>query len=242
MTITSAIRNFFINLTGYFIYKKSDLPIGVDFKSDLANKFGIIPRTVFDVGANYGQTALHYNELFHEAYIYSFEPVNKSFLKLQKSVEGNVRIKCFNIAFGQESKKMEISLFEEEQSQLNSLKTINSSSDINSIKEIITVVTLDDFAKTENVQRIDLLKIDTEGFELEVLKGASTLLKDRKVKSILCEVALSKKNSRNTQLDDIICFLEKYDYFFVGFYDTNVNYYNHGLAYSNALFILKNNQ
>lgn len=239
MSITNKIRIFLINLTGYFIFKKSDLPIGIDFNEDLINKFDIQPLTIFDVGANYGQTAIHFSETFQKAFIYSFEPVNRSFMKLQKSVEGNNRIKCFNIAFGEESKKMEISLFDEEQSQLNSLKEINSSFANSSIKETINVLTLDDFTDIEHVNQIDLLKIDTEGFELEVLRGASTLLKDKKIKSVLCEVALSKKNARNTQLDDIISYLETYDYFFVGLYDTNVNYYNQGLAYSNALFILK---
>lgn len=241
MTITSAIRNFFINVTGYFIYKKSDLPIGIDFKSDLENKFGIIPTTVFDVGANYGQTALHYNKIFNEAEVYSFEPIKKSFLKLESETKHQKKIKCFHLALGEEKKEVEIFLYDESNSQLNSLKVVDDSKINKSLREAIKVDTLNNFVLENNIQIIDLLKIDTEGFELEVLKGAASLLENKQIKAILCEVALSKRNTRNTQLNDVTSFLDKYDYFFVGLYDTNVNYYNQGLAYSNALFILKNN-
>ena len=89
------------------------------------------------------------------------------------------------------------------------------------------------------IHQIDLLKIDTEGFEIDVLIGANKMLATGKIKAILCETALSKKNTRNTQLSSLIDLLDKENYFFVGLYETNVNFYKEGLAYSNALFILK---
>lgn len=241
MSFTNKLRLFIINATGYFIYKKKDLPIGTDLKEDLINRFGIQPRCIFDVGANYGQTAIHYHELFSDATIYSFEPIAESFIKLKDSTSHVDKIKCFDIAFGDEKKEMEISLYDESNSQLNSLKVTDDLRINNSLKQIIKVETLNNFVIDHNIQQIDLLKIDTEGFELEVLKGSDSMLKNKKIRAILCEVALSKRNARNTQLSDVIDFLDGYDYFFVGFNDTNVNYYNQGLAYSNALFILKNN-
>jgi hypothetical protein len=91
----------------------------------------------------------------------------------------------------------------------------------------------------QRVNRIDLLKIDTEGFEINVLKGGHQMLSTGNVAAILCEVALSKKNPRNTQLHDLIDHLEPLGYFFVGLYDTNINHFREGLAYSNALFVRK---
>jgi FkbM family methyltransferase len=240
MAISTTIRTFFINLTGYFVYKKTDLPIGVDFKADLENKFNIHPLCIFDVGANYGQTALYYHETFKNAKIYSFEPVKVSYLKLEKETQHIKQIECFQIALGEENKEFEIALHDESNSQLNSLKAIAANQGNQSVKEIIKSVTLDVFVTEKNIEQIDLLKIDTEGFELEVLIGSENFLRTRKIKAILCEVALSKRNTRNTQLSEIINALDKYDYFFVGLFETNVNYYKDGLAYSNALFILKN--
>lgn len=235
--ITAGIRNFLINLTGYFIYKKAHLPVGVDFKEDLLNKFKINPSCMFDVGANYGQTALHYHTLFNKASIYAFEPVEKSFLALKDNTKHLSTVKCFKMALGNENKTMDISLHDEANSQLNSLKEINSSQNDHSLKETISVSTLQNFADQHHISHIDVLKIDTEGYEMEVLQGATQFLKEKKIAAVLCEVALSKKNTRNTQLNQVIEFLEPYDYFFVGLYETNVNYYREGLAYSNALFI-----
>lgn len=237
MTITTRLRAVFTVLTGYFIYKKAHLPVGVDFKEDLIYKFGVNPKIVFDIGANYGQTAVHYHEIFNDADIYSFEPVKKSFLKLENETKKLNNITCFNIAFGEEKNEVEIYLHDESNSQLNSLKVTDDSKINTSLKETIKVDTLNNFVLEKNIKQIDLLKIDTEGFELEVLKGASNLLKNKQIKAVLCEVALSKRNTRNTQLNDIINLLDEYDYFLVGLYDTNVNYYKKGLAYSNALFI-----
>lgn len=239
MSLTTKIRTYFIRLSGYFIYKQADLPVGIDFKQDLVNKFNINPISIFDVGANYGQTALHYNSLFNTAKIFSFEPVKASYEKLINETQTIKNISCHNIALGEENNNVEIYLHKEENSQLNSLKAINSNQ-TGITKETINVVTLDNFAKGQKIETIDLLKIDTEGFELEVLKGAYSFLKNKKIKAILCEVALSKRNTRNTQLNIVIDFLDKYDYFFVGLYETNITYFKSGLAYSNALFILKN--
>ncbi len=51
----------------------------------------------------------------------------------------------------------------------------------------VDCVTLDSFAKAQKVKNISLLKIDVEGLELEVLKGASELLKDKKIELIQFE-------------------------------------------------------
>jgi FkbM family methyltransferase len=237
MSLSSKIRLEAIRLSGYFIYKKKDLPVGIDLASDLKNKFNIKVECVFDVGANYGQTALHYFEEFPKVSIYSFEPVAASFKKLEENTKGKDSIKCFHFALGDKEEELEISLFDEANSQLNSLKSSNSGS--GGKKEKIKVRTLDGFVLENNIREIDLLKIDTEGFEINVLNGAKKMLAEKKVNAVLCETALAKSNKRNTQLVELMELLEEKNYFFVGLYETNVNHYKEGLAYSNALFIKK---
>lgn len=237
MGITYTLRKKLINLTGYWFYKRAHLPIGADFLEDISNKLGIQPKIIFDVGANYGQTAAYYSANFPDAQIYSFEPIQNSFTKLIENTTNLNNVKCFHTAFGEKETNVEISLFEEEQSQLNSLKNVNTNLDSNAPKETISVTTIDLFLESNNIETLDLLKIDTEGYEIEVLKGAKKSLQTGKINMMLCEVALSFANERNTQLSDLINYLKPYNFTLIGMYDTNINYLNQGLTYSNILLV-----
>ena len=154
MSITATLRSIVIEITGYFIYKKAHLPVGVDLKEDLISKFHIQPKCIFDVGANYGQTATHFNKLFSSALILSFEPVKQSYSKLVVNTKHIKNISCFNLALGEENKDQEIFLFSENHSQLNSLKTINSNKTDEALKETIKVMTLDDFSAKEKISEM----------------------------------------------------------------------------------------
>jgi hypothetical protein len=70
-----------------------------------------------------------------------------------------------------------------------------------------------------------------------VLKGGENDLKLGKIKSIIAEVALSKKNTQNTQLFSLTEYLENLSFFFVGLYDTDIKNFKEGMTYSNALFV-----
>ena len=239
MKFTYTLRKILINITGYWVYKKKHLPIGIDLKEDLTNKFQIKPKLIFDVGANYGQTALYYREAFKDATIFSFEPIKQSFDKLVKNTKHYKNIFCYNIALGDEKKEVEIFLHEERFSACNSLKFDNRDGNGAASKEVVKVTTLNDFVMENKIEHIDLLKIDTEGYELEVLRGGENILTKGLVNAIIGEVALSTKNNRNTQLHALISYLDNFNYFFVGLYDTDARTYKQGIAFSNALFIKK---
>jgi hypothetical protein len=68
-------------------------------------------------------------------------------------------------------------------------------------KEICKLISLDEFAKKNNINYIDLLKIDVEGFEFKALKGAKQILKNTKY--ILIEITFSNifKNYDNKKID-----------------------------------------
>jgi FkbM family methyltransferase len=237
-SIKYKIRKTLMDLTGYFIYKRSGLPIGVDLREDLLNKFGFEPKIVFDVGANIGQTALSYAEMFPSASIFSFEPFEEAFHSLERNTSHLQRVKRFQIALGETAAHVDVRIHDEKYSYLNSLKSVNENQSGSASVERITVSTLDGFCNTNEVKEIDLLKIDTEGYEVEVLRGGNELLKTGRISAILCEVSLARQDKRHTQLFDLQDYLEPYGYFFVGLYDSNLNYYREGIAYSNALFVL----
>ncbi|MFH1317467.1 MAG: FkbM family methyltransferase [Candidatus Omnitrophota bacterium] len=72
--------------------------------------------------------------------------------------------------------------------------------------------TLDSFCLQNRIEHIDFLKIDVEGFELEVFKGAKKLLQQRKIKLLVFEVSkipLKNLNRKASQLSD---FLDRFGY------------------------------
>ena len=79
------------------------------------------------------------------------------------------------------------------------------------IKYQVSTITLDNFIKKNEIQSIDVLKIDIEGSEYELLKGAKTTLKKNKVKIILVEI-IGKKNLYDKKEKKILNFLKKRNY------------------------------
>ncbi|MDO8525816.1 MAG: FkbM family methyltransferase [Candidatus Omnitrophota bacterium] len=134
--------------------------------------------TVFDIGANAGEYTLRVAKAFDDAaFIYSFEPLKAAFKALCGNIKGRVNIKVYNFGFGPAGGRVPI-YFDRIDSTLASLfpRRMDHLGVDNSRSEEIEVRTLDDFCKENGISRINLLKIDTEGGEIDVLKGSVTML------------------------------------------------------------------
>lgn len=133
----------------------------------------------FDVGASLGNYSLALKEQFPKAVIYAFEPNPKAFEKIPESVR-NKGIKFYNLGMG--SKPGESLIYDyknqsgtEHASVYKGVFTeIHKAAEIEEIKFVND--TLDDFCRKNAIAKIDFLKIDTEGSELDVLKGAKAML------------------------------------------------------------------
>src|SRR5215213_2166853 len=99
MSLKTTLRKKIIDLTGYWIYKKNSLPVGADVVVDLKEKISLELKTIFDVGANVGQTAIWFSESFPEAMLFSFEPISSTYDTLVKNVASNKKIHCHKLAF-----------------------------------------------------------------------------------------------------------------------------------------------
>ena len=143
-----------------------------------------------DIGANIGD----YTKLLlleTESKVISFEPLKGAFEELKKiHLQFKDRSEIHNIALGAETKKQNI-FYEHEKSEkaslVSNLEEISLIGDKNKNKTLIDVKKLDDFESYFSKQKIDLIKIDTEGFEYEVLKGATKILDQHKPKFIQIE-------------------------------------------------------
>lgn len=74
------------------------------------------------------------------------------------------------------------------------------------------IITLDDYASENNITNIDILKIDTQGFEDKVLIGAKKLLKENRIKLIQLELIFSEIYESPLQIYDVEKNLIPYNY------------------------------
>ncbi|MFL6733645.1 MAG: FkbM family methyltransferase, partial [Sphingomicrobium sp.] len=98
-------------LRRFGIYAWRTPPRGSDLFSDLATDLPLLQvTTVFDVGANVGQSVETYLREFPTATIHAFEPVPDTFAQLQANVGHNARVAIHNIAFGAKPGELKMSV------------------------------------------------------------------------------------------------------------------------------------
>ncbi len=231
------LKKLFSSLTGYWVYKEATLPIGTDMYIDIHKriKYGAL-TTIFDVGANIGQTWEWLRRTEPQSNIYCFEPVSNTFQELKEKTKRDKECIIENIAFGNEPGTKAIRLFDQH-SALNSLNDELMNDDINAREEIVKVDTLDNYCLKNSIDKIDFLKIDTEGYELNVFAGSTKMLDSGSVSLIYCEVGFLKSNNRNTYLADLTEWLAMRDYHFYGLYQLVSNGWK--IEFGNALFAHK---
>jgi len=79
-------------------------------------------------------------------------------------------------------------------------------------KRNIPTITLDKFIEDNNLDEINILKIDTEGADYLVLRGAEKLLENKSPPIILCEYNRTTQNGYDYKLDDLIDYLDLKNY------------------------------
>ena len=150
-------------------------------------------RIVLDIGAHKGEFLNHIKKIKSIRKVYSLEPQKKIFNELLKEID-NKKFFAYNIAISNNNgkQKMQINDF----SMTSTLSKLNEKSKYYKIKnliignkkkkfEFIKTEKLDFFTKKRKLKNIDLLKIDTEGHELNVVKSGFKTLK--KTKYLLVE-------------------------------------------------------
>ena len=144
--------------------------------------------TIFDVGANEGQSTLEALNSFPKARVLGFEPHPSTFATLMAKIGGNPRFQGFNVALGTDIGEVE--MIEYDDSTTNSLTSNNPfSKRFNTRGHSIRVqeTTLDTFCSEHSIDTIDLLKTEAEGLDLAVLQGTCVMLQKRAVKFVLVE-------------------------------------------------------
>jgi FkbM family methyltransferase len=202
-----------INLFDFFHKRKIINFLKIKIKLDRINLF-------LDVGAHHGETIDLFSKNFSIKKLISFEASPKSFKKLFSRKDFfKKRYKCTNIilenvALGSENKKVKIKEFVESSS--STIQDIDQNSKyykkkfrfLNFIgtKKVFEETEIDitkfkDYLEIKKINNIDFLKIDTEGYEFEVLIGAKDVLS--KISIVLFEHHYDDMITKNYKFSDI---------------------------------------
>jgi FkbM family methyltransferase len=208
----------------------------------LNEKWNSSVRTFFDVGANDGDTSLKALKQFPQAQIFAFEPHPDTFLGLKYATKDHSAIDPVQTALGAEAGDQVMYVYDV--SLINSLVP-NAPYSVrfggkHSSSISVKCTTVDLFCAERNIKKIDVLKIDTEGFDLEVLKGAAAMLKRGAISFVYFEFndIQPDKNSAGGALAPIDEFLRRYQYRFIASYNDYVVTDGDLFAVSNALYAL----
>lgn len=209
------VKKIFEQLTRTKVYRV--IPFGVDEFYDINRKFpGYQMDVMFDVGANIGQSAREFVAMFSEARIYCFEPSLGTFETLKNNLSNFSQISFHNLALGNERALKK--LIHSDGSDKNRILAVPDK-DVHGDFEEIRMDTLSDFCDEHGIKHINFLKIDTEGFDLEVLKSGASMLAESRIDFAMAEVGISHANTLHVSLESVRQYMQQHNYFVFGIYE-----------------------
>jgi FkbM family methyltransferase len=163
---------------------------------------------IFDVGANIGQTAQTLRTKYPLAIIHCFEP-NPECCETMRALDLGLRV--HQTAVGS---KRALKGFDRSRGESDMFRLVDDLGN-----ETVQVETIDDFCRENAIERIDLLKIDTEGHDLEVIRGAGDMLAGHRVDLVQAETSMNCSNSDHVSFFDVQTQMESLGYRLFGIYE-----------------------
>ena len=218
---------------GYDIHK---IQVGRDPFHDMQGLVGWQPAPIiFDVGANVGQTIESFLQIMVRAKIHAFEPGPQAFRELWEKYSGTPNLVLNDVALGSAPGTAEF--VENTEPTMSSFLEPGAATWWGEVKQRVQVRvnTVDEYCDENRIDYIDILKSDTQGFDLEVMRGAARLLSARRIHLIYVEIILSDMYRGLPRLDEIFRFLADRGFVLVGLY--NFHYPDERLGWADALFV-----
>ena len=155
--------------------------------------------TVIDVGANFGYyTVMSASKVAPTGRVYAFEPHKEAYELLNNNVKMNgfeKIVSCYNLCLG--DKDGESDFYVSEESSFSSMGQTERSNIIEKIK--VPMRGLDSLSKELDFSKLDAIKIDVEGYEFIVLRGALETVKRSQNLAIMMEVSAKNLNEQRRQ-------------------------------------------
>ena len=236
-----------INKFGFDLKRYNPQNIQFDFDDLLKNKVSNNP-IIFDVGGNKGQSIEKYLKIFDKPIIHSFEPVKTEFDYMFSKFKDNKNIFLNNFALGDKTEEKEFNVTAKTSN--SSFNKINLDTDwlklrskqnntteegyVTSVQKV-KVIKLDDYCVDNNISVIDLVKIDTQGYEDKVLEGSLNSIKQNKIKAIITEIMFDNVYDKYFSFSDIEKFIIPHNFRMVGINLKNNNLFS-GLVFFADVF------
>jgi len=204
--------NFLFKIIDFFYQKKKYSFLKKRINNDI--------NIFIDIGAHHGDTISDFLEIFSINTIYAFEPSKENFNKLKAKkdeIEKSISVKIKIFPYGLGNKNDVLPLNEIADGVSNTFNALNINSRYFKRKKFITtlfgikkfiknkvptkIIRLKEFIEREKIDKIDFIKIDTEGFEFNILLGLENDIK--KVKFILFEHHYDNMIIKNYKFKDI---------------------------------------
>lgn len=167
---------------------------------------GFVPETVIDVGAAYGTHELY--EVFPEAYHLLIEPLEEFEEALIELVDGLDRAEYLLAAATNSPGQVTINVHPDLVG--SSLYKEVEDSDVNGFERMVAAVVLDEVCRSRNLHGPYLIKVDTQGSELDVLQGAESLLLETGL--VVLEISFFEFFEGGPQLHECIDFMKRRDF------------------------------
>ena len=173
---------------------------------------------IFDVGSNVGQSIDIFKAHFAEPYIHSFEPGTKNFdiLKSKYSKVDRLHFNNFGLGARCETREFIENTSSDMSSFLEPAQDCWGELSARTSKEISTI---DAYCAAKQISNIDILKTDTQGYDLEVLKGAAGMLREHRVRLIFMELIFSDMYEHLPRFDEVVRFVLDNGFVLISFYE-----------------------
>ena len=161
--------------------------------------------TVFDVGANIGIMSLFFAKQASAGCVHAFEPTYYAIEKFRKNMQLNPELSeliVLNQCFVSSQNMENTDLVAYSSWPIGGMEKKHSiHCGVAKNTEKVSSITLDDYVVEKNIQKLNLIKIDTDGYELNVLKGAQIILKSLRP-TIIFEIGIYIMQEHNVAFSD----------------------------------------
>jgi FkbM family methyltransferase len=190
---------------------------------------------ILDVGANIGQSCVPYATYFPNATIHAFEPVPSTFEALKEAVQALPNIHAWNCALGAQAGHATMRTSNSRRSRGD--RIVEGMADgADAVK--VPVSTGASFCAEHQIEHVSFLKIDTEGYDLNVLKGFEDTL--AKVDFVQVEAGMNPHNKKHVPFRDLEDFLLEKNFLLFRFYGQTFEFAGGGtpaMRRANPVFI-----
>ena len=183
--------------------------------------------------------------------MHTFEPIKSQFNIINEKFKNDKNVKLNNYALGEIIGEKDFNI--SAQTGASSFNKINQNSKWIEVRskeykttinkfvfaDKVKIFTLDDYFLNNNIDKIDLLKIDTQGYEDKVLQGSINTLKQNKIKAVVTELMFDNVYDKYLTFSDVEKFLLPNNFRMVGIYLSSNSLFGNLTFFADILYLNK---